>query len=118
MSEDRAEENRLEAICASRRARAQERNALTLLSRHKPKRPEGTNSVVAASRTEERSSFYHVSREREGKGRGHDAEEANGAAKVGETDGGGESTEEGQIILTQDDTRQPPFPSGVATFVR
>lgn len=44
--------------------------------------------MVAASRTEERSSFYHVSREREGKGRGHDAEEANGAAKVGEPGGG------------------------------
>jgi len=44
--------------------------------------------VVAASRTEERSSFYHVSREREGKGREYDAEEVNDATKVGEADGG------------------------------
>ena len=92
----------------ARRARAQERNALTLLSRHKPKRPEGTNSVVAASRTEERSSFYHVSREMEGKGRGYDA---GGGERCSKSRRGRrrESTEESQIILTQDDTRQPLF---------
>jgi len=59
------------AACESARAEC----TYVIFFRHKPKRPEGTNSVVAASRTEERSSFYHVSREREGKGREYDAEE-------------------------------------------
>lgn len=93
MTEDRAEENRLEAIRASRRGVRESARAectYVTLSRHKPKRPEGTNSVVAASRTEERSSFYHVSREgEEGKrARRRAAEKTNGAAKVGEAGGG------------------------------
>lgn len=62
-----------------------------------PKRPEGTNSVVAASRTEERSSFYHVSRERERGGEGKRARRGGGercsksrrARRRGRAQGGG-----------------------------
>lgn len=120
---ERAEENRLEeAIRASRGARESGMHLRYSLE-HKPETLGGNQfrgSGIEDGR--EKLVLPRFAREgREGKRtRRGGGERCSKSRRDSRTRGrGGDGgTKEGQIILAQDDTRQPPLPSGVATFVR